>query len=79
MFYTKLQKLLKPIYHLTRKGRHYIWETEQQEIFEEIKRRLTKAPVLYIPNREGRFHLYSDISKFVAGSVLYQIQNGKLK
>ena len=30
-------------------------------------------------NTTGRFHLYSDTSKFTAGSVLYQIQNGKLK
>ena len=39
------------------------------------KRRLIKAPVLHMPNCEGRFHLYLDTSKFVAGSVLYQIQN----
>ena len=30
-------------------------------------------------NHEGRFHLYSDMSKFASGSTLYQIQNGKLK
>ena len=30
-----------------------------------------------MPNCEGRFHLYSDMSKFAAGSALYQIQNGK--
>ena len=30
-----------------------------------------------MPNNEGRFHLYSDTSKFAAGSTLYQIQNGK--
>ena len=30
-------------------------------------------------NTTGRFHLYSDTSKFVTGSVLYQIQNGKPK
>ena len=30
-----------------------------------------------MPNHEGRFHLYSDISNFAAGSALYQIQNGK--
>ena len=30
-------------------------------------------------NCEGRFHLYSDTSKFAAGSALYQIQNGKPK
>ena len=32
-----------------------------------------------MPNHEGRFHLYSDTSKFAAGSALYQIQNGKLR
>ena len=32
-----------------------------------------------MPNHEGRFHLYSDMSKFAAGSALYQIQNGKLR
>ena len=79
MFCPKLQKLLKPIYDLTRKGRHFIWGKEQQEAFEEIKRRLTKAPVLHMPNQEGRFHLYSDTSKFVAGSALYQIQNREPK
>ena len=34
---------------------------------------------MHIPNTTGRFHLYSDTSKFVTGSVLYQIQNGKPK
>ena len=30
-------------------------------------------------NCEGRFHLYSDTSKFASGNALYQIQNGKLR
>ena len=30
-------------------------------------------------NRWGRFHLYSDTSKFAVGSALYQIQDGKPK
>ena len=79
MFCPKLQKLLKPIYDLTRKGRHLIWGKEQQEAFEQIKRRLVTAPVLHMPNHGGRFHLYSDTSKFTAGSTLHQIQNGKPK
>ena len=41
--------------------------------------RLMKLPVLHIPNKEGRFHLYSDTSRFATGSALYQIQNGKPK
>ena len=77
MFCLELQKLLKPIYDLTRKGRQFIWGGEQQEVFEEIKQRLIKALILHMPNREGRFHLYSDTSKFARGSALYQVQNGK--
>ena len=79
MFCPELQKLLKPIYDLTRKGRPFNWGKEQQDSFEEIKRRLIKQPVLHMPNKTGRFHLYSDTSKFATGSTLYQIQNGKPK
>ena len=76
VFCLELQKLLKPIYNLTRKGRPFIRGEEQQEAFDEIKR-LVKAPVLHMLNHECRFHLYSDASKFAAGNALYQIQNGK--
>ena len=79
MFCPELQKLLKPIYDLTRKGRPFIWGKEQQDSFDEIKCRLVKPPVLHMPNKTGRFHLYSDTSKFATGSALYQIQNGKPK
>ena len=65
--------------HLTRKGRPFVWGKEQQDSFEETKCRLVKSPVLHMPNTTGRFHLYSDTSKFATGSVLYQIQNGKPK
>ena len=32
-----------------------------------------------MPNKSGRFHLYSDTSKYATGSALYQIQGGKPK
>ena len=71
MFFPELQKLLKPLYHLTRKGRPFHWGKEQQDSFMEIKCRLVKSPVLHMPNKTGRFHLYSDTSKYVTGSALY--------
>ena len=77
LFCPELQKLLKPIYGLTRKGRQFLWGKEQQQAFDEIKCRLQRPPVLHLPNRHGRFQLYSDTSKFATGSVLYQIQNGQ--
>ena len=79
MFCLELQKLLKPVYNLTRKGRPFVWGREQQDSFEEIKCRLIKPPVLHMPNTTGRFHLYSDTSRFATGSTLCQIQNGKPK
>ena len=77
LFCPELQKLLKPIYHLTRKGRQFLWGKEQQQAFDEIKHRLQRPPVLHLPNRHGRFQLYSDTSKFATGSALYQVQNGQ--
>ena len=79
MFCPELQKPLKLIYDLIRKGRPFVWGKEQQDSFEEIKHRLIKPPFLHMPNTTGRFHLYSDTSKFATGSTLYQIQNGKPK
>ena len=32
-----------------------------------------------MPNTTGRFHLYSDTSKFATASAIYQIQNGQPK
>ena len=77
IFCPKLQKLLKPIYDLTRKEKQFLWEEEQQKAFDEIKCRLQRPPVLHLPNRHGQFQLYSDTSKFATGSVLYKIQNGQ--
>ena len=79
IFCPDLQKLLKPIYELTKKGRPFIWGDEQQKAFEEIKNRLLNPLVLSMPDKRGRFLLYSDTSKHATGSALYQVQNGKPK
>ena len=79
IFCPDLQKFLKPIYDLTRKGRQFVWGKEQQDAFKEIKHRLQKPPVLHMPDKIGRFQLYSGASKYATGSTLYQIQNGKPK
>ena len=43
MFCLELQKLLKLIYDLTRKGKQFIWGKELQTTFEQIKYRLIKT------------------------------------
>ena len=49
LFRPELQKLLKAIYDLTRKGRQFLWEKEQQQAFDEIKHRLQRPPVYIYP------------------------------
>ena len=71
MFCLELQKLLKPIYNLTRKGRQFIWGKEQQEAFEEIKRRLVKAPVLHMPNHAREDFIYIQTQVNLLQVVLY--------
>ena len=79
IFCPELQKLLNPIYELTRKGRPFVWGDEQQKAFDEIKSRLLKPPVLCMPDKRGRFLLYSDTNTYATGSTLYQVQNGQPK
>ena len=78
-FCPELQKLLKPIYDLTRKVRNFVWGKEQQTTFKEIESRLRKPLVLHLQDSKGRFHLFSDTSKFATGCALYQFQNDKPK
>ena len=79
LFCPDLQKLLKPIVELTRKGRPFIWGDAQEKAFREVKLRLKNPPVLHLPKADGRFILYSDTSIEGTGSSLWQIQEDKPK
>ena len=79
LFCKDLQKLLKPIVELTRKGRPFIWGKEQEKAFQEVKEQLAKPPVLHLPKADGRFILYADTSIEGTGNSLWQIQEGKAK
>ena len=77
IFCRNLQKLLKPIYDLTKKGRPFIWQEEQQQAFDAIKEKMINPPILYLPKPGGRFILYCDSSRTHTGSSLWQVQKGK--
>ena len=77
MFLPSLQEKLIPIYFITRKGIPFYWGDEQQKAFDDIKKDVTNAPVLLMPNSTGHFVLVSDTSKIGCGAALYQKQRGK--
>lgn len=65
-----------PLSKLTRKGEKYVWNPERQAAFEELKQKLTTAPILGLPNDEDEFILDTDASEFAIGAVLSQKQKG---
>ena len=77
LFCKNLQEVLKPIYHLTKKGVPYNWGETQDNAFTKLKQLLTTPPVLHVPIPGGRFILYCDTSRTHTGSSLWQMQYGK--
>ena len=55
---------------LTRQGFPFMWDHDCKASFNELKARLTSAPVLTLPSSSGGFTVYSDASGVGLGSVL---------
>ncbi|KAI5316249.1 hypothetical protein L3X38_045425 [Prunus dulcis] len=61
-----------PLTRLTRKRVKFEWSKGCEKSFDELKTRLTTAPVLTLPDDSGTFVIYSDASKQGLGCVLMQ-------
>ena len=48
---------------LTRKGVKYEWSEECEQSFQELKNRLTTAPVLVLPTLGVEYAVFSDASR----------------
>ena len=55
---------------LTRKGKKYEWTEKCAKSFQELKDRLTSAPILILPTEDEDFVIYSDVLKLGLGAVL---------
>ena len=57
---------------LTRKGVKFEWDDLCEKAFQELKRRLTSAPILIVPEQGQKYTVYCDASKDGLGCVLMQ-------
>ena len=57
---------------LTKKNVKFVWGDDCEEAFDELKRRLTSAPVLVVPNSDEPYTVYTDASRSGLGCVLMQ-------
>ena len=69
-FIEDFSQLVAPMTRLTQKEVKFEWNGLCEEAFQELKRRLTSAPILIVPKREQRYTVYCDASKDGLGSVL---------
>ena len=71
-FVEGFSRIVAPLTKLIRKDVKYDWVDTYQQSFEELKGRLTLAPVLALPNERDGFVVYSDASQQGFGCVLMQ-------
>jgi hypothetical protein len=71
-FIKDFSKIAKPMTKLLEKNKAFEWTTECQASFEELRKRLTSAPVLVLPYLTKKFDIYYDASHRGLGCVLMQ-------
>jgi hypothetical protein len=69
-FIEGFSKIAKPMIELLKKGKAFEWMPKREAIFQGLKKRLTTAPVLTMPDMEKPFSIYYDASGQGLGCVL---------
>jgi len=71
-FIEGFSKVVAPLTLLTRKDQPFTWTDKCGKSFQELKRRLTSAPILVITDVRTPFEVYCDTSHLGLGCVLMQ-------
>ena len=71
-FIEDFSRIASPMNRLTRKEVKFEWVDRCEEAFQELKRRLTSAPILIVPDRGQGYTMYCDASRAGLGCVLMQ-------
>ena len=71
-FIEGFSKLAEPMTALLEKNAKYEWSDKCQANFDELKKRLTTAPILILPDLSKNFSIYCDASRLGLGCVLMQ-------
>ena len=62
-FIEDFSRIAAPLTRLTRKEVKFDWDDRCEEAFQELKRRLTSAPILVVPDRGQGYTVYCDASR----------------
>ncbi|KAL2230611.1 UNVERIFIED_CONTAM: Retrovirus-related Pol polyprotein from transposon gypsy [Sesamum indicum] len=64
--------IAKPLMNLLKKNTPFNWNDKCAQSFEELKKRLTSAPILTLPSGDGGYVVFTDVSRQELGCVLMQ-------
>ncbi|XP_058106404.1 uncharacterized protein LOC131249632 [Magnolia sinica] len=65
-------KIARPLFQLTRKDLKFAWNEKAEATFQELKDKLTSAPVLVLHEQWVKYTIYTDASRMDLGCVLMQ-------
>ena len=68
----------KPLNKLEGK-KEWAWTEEHQQVFKELKEKITSQPILSLPKREGKFRVEMDVLEHAIRGVLSQEQEERWK
>ena len=71
-FVSQFATIALPLTELTKKDVAFKWTNDCQQAFDELKKKLTTAPVLAYPSMQRPFVVYTDASGVGIGAVLAQ-------
>ncbi|WVZ98177.1 hypothetical protein U9M48_043646 [Paspalum notatum var. saurae] len=71
-FVKDFSTIAAPLNELTKKGVEFKWGSSQENAFQELKKRLTEAPLLVLPDFTKTFEVECDASGIGIGGVLMQ-------
>ena len=77
-FIEAFSKVMRPTIELTKKEPKFEWNTNAQKAFDEIKQRITSAPILVHFDHTQTAYVEADSSDYVQGGVLSQMKEGVL-
>ena len=75
-FVKDFSNIAAPLTRLIKKNVRFEWDEDCELAFQELKNRLTSAPVLVIPNSDEPYEVYADASGRGLGCVL--VQHGRV-
>ena len=71
--------LCEPLTRLTRKKENFVWEEDQENAFQKLKKALTSHKVMAHPDIQKPFKLYTDASDVAVGAILVQTDENNVE